>query len=135
MREPMRLLMRPLLMRPLGATVLIAAWLFSVPAVNAQAQSPSPGASQSQNISDEKLDAAAAALAQVSSVKQNYQQQIEGAAPAEKQRITQEAENALEQAVTGQGLSVEEYTSIIVVAQNNPEVREKLLQRVRPQAK
>jgi hypothetical protein len=130
MREPMRLLMRPL-----GATVLIAAWLFSVPAVNAQAQSPSPGASQSQNIPDEKLDAAAAALAQVSSVKQNYQQQIEAAAPAEKQRITQEAENALEQAVTGQGLSVEEYTSIIVVAQNNSEVREKLLQRVRPKAK
>jgi hypothetical protein len=128
MRELMRLLMRPL-----GATVLIAAWLFSVPAVNAQA--PSPGASQSQNISDEKLDAAAAALAQVSSVKQNYQQQIEAAAPTEKQRITQEAENALEQAVTGQGLSVEEYTSIIVVAQNNPEVREKLLQRVRPKAK
>ncbi len=130
MREPLRLLMRP----P-GATVLIAAWLFSVPAANAQAQSPSPGPSQSQNISDEKLDAAAAAMEQVSSVKQNYQQRIEAAAPSEKQRITEEAENALEKAVTGQGLSIEEYTSIIVVAQRNPEVREKILQRVRPPAK
>ena len=130
MREPMRLLMRPL-----GATVLIVAWLFSVPAANAQAQSPLPGPSQSQNISNEKLDATAAAMEQVSSVKQNYQQRIEAAAPSERQRITQEAENALEQAVTGQGLSVEEYTSIIVLAQNNPEVREKILQRIRPQAK
>lgn len=130
MQEPMRMLMRPL-----GATVLIAAWLFSVPAANAQAQSPSPAPSQSQNISNEKLDATAAAMEQVTSVKQNYQQRIEAAAPSERQRITEEAENALEQAVTGQGLSVEEYTSIIVLAQNNPEVREKILQRVRPQAK
>ena len=74
-------------------------------------------------------------MAQVSSVKQNYQQRIEAAAPSEKQRITEEAENALEKAVTGQGLSIEEYTSIIVVAQRNLEVREKILQRVRPPAK
>ena len=84
MQEPMRMLMRPL-----GATVLIAAWLFSVPAANAQAQSPSPAPSQSQNISNEKLDATAAAMEQVTSVKQNYQQRIEAAAPSERQRITE----------------------------------------------
>jgi Domain of unknown function (DUF4168) len=130
MRAPVRLLMPPL-----GATILITAWLFSVPAVNAQVQPPSPGPSQSQSIPDEKLDAAAAAIEQVSNVKQNYRQRMEAAAPSDKQRISEEAENALEQAVTGQGLSVEEYTSIVVLAQNNPDVREKILQRVRPQAK
>jgi hypothetical protein len=123
-------------MRPLAAAVLSTAWLFSVPAANAQAQSPSPSPSdQSQNIPDQKLDAAAAALAQVSSVKENYQQRIEAAAPSDKQRIADEGNKALTEAVTGQGLSVEEYTSIIVVAQKDPEVREKILQRVRPQAK
>ena len=101
-------------MRPLAATVLIAAWLLSVPAANAQTQSPSPGPSeQSQTIPDQKLDAAAAAIEQVTSVKENYQQQIEAAAPSDKQRIADEAQKALAEAVTGQGLSIEEYTSII----------------------
>jgi hypothetical protein len=35
-------------------------------------------------------------------------------------------------AVTDQGLSVEEYTSIMVVAQNDPMVRQKILQRLKP---
>ena len=38
-------------------------------------------------------------------------------------------------AVTDQGLSVQEYTSILVVAQNDPEVREKIVQRIRPSDK
>lgn len=127
--------MRPS-MQLLATALVSAAWIFSVPAANAQAQSPSPGPSdQSQDISDQKLDAAAAALQQVASLKENYQQQIEAAAPSDKQRISDEANNALVEAVTKQGLSVEEYTSIIVVAQNNPEVREKILQRIRPPAR
>jgi hypothetical protein len=125
-----------LLMRPLAAAVLTGTWLFSVPATNAQTQSPSPVPSeQSQNIPDQKLDAAAAALEQVASVKESYQQRIEAAAPSDKQRLADEGSKALADAVTGQGLSIEEYTSIIRVAQNNPEVREKILQRVRPPAK
>ena len=34
-----------------------------------------------------------------------------------------------------QGLSLEEYDSILEVAQNDPEVREKIRQRIRPSAK
>ena len=34
-----------------------------------------------------------------------------------------------------QGLSLEEYDSIPEVAQNDPEVREKIRQRIRPSAK
>jgi hypothetical protein len=131
MREPVRLMVWPL-----AAAVLTAAWLFSVPAANAQAQSPSPPASdQSQNIPDQKLDAAAAAMKQVSSVKETYQQQIEAAPPSDRQRLTDAANKAVVEAVTNQGLSVDEYASIIVVAQNDPVVREKILQRVRPAAK
>ena len=125
-----------LLTRPLAATVVIAAWLFSVPVANAQGQTPSPGPSeQSQNISDQKLDAAAAALEQVASVKENYQGQIDAADPTDRPRIASEAHKALTEAVTGQGLSIEEYTEIITVAQANPEVREKILQRLRPASK
>jgi hypothetical protein len=43
--------------------------------------------------------------------------------------------HALAKAVTDQGLSVDEYDSILEVAQNDPDVREKNWQRIRPPAK
>jgi hypothetical protein len=120
------------LMRPAAAILLLAAGVL-IPAANAQVQLPSPGLSeQTPNISDQKLDAAAAAIERVASLKQDYQQRIAAAAPADKERILNEAVNALAKAVTDQGLSVEEYDSILEVAQNDPDVREKIRQRIRP---
>jgi Domain of unknown function (DUF4168) len=58
--------------------------------------------------------------------KQNYQQRIAAAAPADKKRILNEAVHAVAKAVTDQGFSVEEYDSILEVAQNDPDVREKI---------
>ena len=105
-------------------------------AANAQVQPPSPGLSdQSSNISDQKLDAVATAIERVASLKQDYQQRIAAAAPSDKERIANDAINALAKAVTDQGLSLEEYDSILEVAQNDPEVREKIRQRIRPSAK
>jgi hypothetical protein len=124
------------LMRPAAAILLLAAGVLLVPAANAQVQSPLPGLSeQAPNISDQKLDAAAAAIERVASLKQDYQQRIAAAAPADKERILNEAVNALAKAVTDQGLSLEEYDSILEVAQNDPEIREKIRQRIRPSAK
>jgi hypothetical protein len=106
----------------------------AAPAVNAQVQSPAPSPSQpSQSIPDQKLDATAAALNQIADVKESYTKQIE-ATPSEsdKQKLVDDANKALVKAVTDQGLSVEEYTSIMVVAQNDPMVRQKILQRMQP---
>jgi|SRR6267143_981383 hypothetical protein len=111
-------------MQHFARAVLTASWLLFVPGANAQNQSASP------NISDQKLDAAAAALDRVVSIKQNYEQQMATAAPSDKDRIAGDANNAMKKAVTDQGLSVDEYTSILRVAQNDPGVREKLLQRL-----
>ena len=109
-----------------AAMVLIAAGTSRSPAANAEVQSPSPGATdQPSNIPDQKIDAAAAAIQQVASVKQDYKQRIAAAAPADKERILNEAIGALEKAVTDQGLSVEEYDSILKVAENDPKVLEK----------
>ena len=117
-----------------AAMVLIAAGLLLVPAANAEVQSPSPGATdQPSNIPDQKIDAAAA-IQQVASVKQDYKQRIAAAAPADKERILNEAIGALEKAVTDQGLSVEEYDSILKVAENDPKVLEKIRQRLRAPA-
>lgn len=125
-----------LLIRPCAAAALAAACLLYVPAANAQVQSPPPGSpDQTLNIPDQKLDAAAAAMKEVASVKEDYEQRIEAAAPSDKQRIADEANNALVKAVTDKGLSVEEYTVILAMAQSDPEVREKIVQRIRPSAK
>jgi len=112
----------------------------NAPAANAQERSQEPSVAPSpsepsQNIPDQKLDAAAAALEQVASLKENYQQRIESADPADKRRILDEANNALVKAITDQGLSVEEYTAILVVAQNDATIREKIIQRLRPSGK
>ena len=129
----MRQSTRPLML-PFAATVLTVAWLLSVPLANAQTQSPPPGSSEQtpKNIPDQKLDAAAAALEQVVSVKEDYQRRIKAADPSDRNRIAEDAHNALVKAITDQGLSVEEYTSILEVAQNDPDVREKILHRVHP---
>jgi protein required for attachment to host cells len=118
------------------AAAMTAACLVFEPAANGQTQAPaSPeqaSPEQTPNLSDQKLDQMAAAVKQVATVKQDYQQRIATAAPSDKQRLAEEAGDALEKAVTDHGLSVEEFNSIIVVAQNDPGVLEKLRQRLRP---
>jgi hypothetical protein len=41
-----------------------------------------------------------------------------------------EANNAIEKAITEQGLSLQEYSSIMEEARNNPEVHQKILDRL-----
>src|SRR5262249_26302716 len=119
-----------LLKRPLNllfvATILTVPWLFSDQVANAQTQSQTPGQSEQtpKSIPDQKLDAAAAALEKVAGVKKDYQQRIKAADPSDRNRLAEEAHNALVKAVTDRGLSVEEYTSILDVADNDPDVRE-----------
>ena len=118
--------------QPFAWAALAAAWLLLVPGAHAQNQAVSPKQSASPNISDQKLDAAAAAINHVTSVRQDYQQKIATAAPSDKDRLAGDASNAMKKAVTDQGLSVEEYSSILRVAQNDPGVRDRLLQRLHP---
>jgi hypothetical protein len=121
--------------RPFAAVIVTVACLVSIPAANGQAQSPTPSeqtpSEQTPNISEQRLDQTAAAIRQVTSVKQDYQQRIAAAAPSDQERLASEADGALEKAVTDQGLSVEEFNTIIVVAQNDPDVRERIRQRLR----
>jgi predicted ATPase with chaperone activity len=121
----------------LAAAALSAAWLLAAPAADAQTRTQTqPQTQQSTpSITDQKLDAAAAAIEQVTNVKKSYQQRMASATPAEKQKLSGEASNAMEKAVTDQGLSIDEYDSILEVAQNDPSVRERLLQRIHLPAK
>ena len=125
--------MMRVLMKSAAAISLIAMAFVFGPVASAQVQSPSPNLFQEpQNIPDQKLDAAAAAMGRVASLKQDYQQRIAAASSTDKERLLDEALSAMRRAVTDQGLSVEEYDSILTVAQNDPGVREKIRQRIRP---
>lgn len=135
----------------LAAAVLAAGCYLSIATVNVLAQSPAPepstpapGPSTSAprpstpapDLSDQKLGAVAAALQRVASLQKDYRQRIdETQAPDEKERIVAEANNELTKAVTEQGLSVEEYASILDVARDDPEVRSKILEHIRPGGK
>jgi Domain of unknown function (DUF4168) len=139
---------RARLLRSVAAATLSIGALLLIPGANAQMNPPQarPQAQTSQTqpsqtrppqgqlptatISDEKLNAAAAAIGQVTTIRQSYQSKIAAAAPSDKQRLADEANHALEKAVTDQGLSVDEYNSIIRTAQNDSAVRQKLTQRI-----
>jgi hypothetical protein len=123
--------------RSLAAAIVTAGCYLSIPMANLLAQSPPSGPSTSApDLSDQKLSATAAALERVVSLQKDYRQRIaEADAPAEKERIVAEANNELAKAVTEQGLSVEEYASILDAARDNPEIRDRLFQHVRPSDK
>ena len=124
--------------RPLGAAALAAACVFGIPPVGAHAQSQAPKpdtSAQPQDIPDQKLDAAVAAMQQVASLRESYQQRLETAPPSDKERIADEADTALKKAVTDKGLSVDEYSEILAMAQVDPVVRGKILERIRPAEK
>ena len=128
--------------RSVVAAMVAVACLVSIPAGRGWAQSPNPSeqnppaeqkppAGQTSTLSDQKLDQMAAAMKQVASVKDDYEQRIAAAPPSDQQRIAEEAGDALEKAVTDHGLSVEEFNSIIEVAQADSNIREKLRQRLK----
>jgi Domain of unknown function (DUF4168) len=98
------------------------------------AASLAPAYSQDQpatsGISDKQLDQAAAAIVHVDQLQRSYQQKLEQTPPDERDHVIEEADNALLNAVTDQGLSVDEYDTIMETAQNDPAVREKLLKRL-----
>lgn len=125
---------RTRLLQTLAAAALSVAGLLPLPAADAQMnplQGRPPAQSPSPNISDEKLNAAAAAIKQVRGIQESYQRKIAAAPPSDKQQLTLEANDAMAKAVTDQGLSVDEYNNIISAAQNDAAIREKLTQRMR----
>ena len=80
---------------------------------DSESLSPPSFSQSAPSISDQKLDKAAAALERIASLERDFRQQVA-------------------KAVTDQGLSMDEYTQIIDVAQNDPQVRQKIISRIKP---
>jgi hypothetical protein len=95
-------MMRPIV-RLFSALVLLAAWHSSIPVANAQQSAPELSTT-APSISDQKLDAAAAALEQIAAIQQAYRQRFgQAATPSDQERIVAEARDALTKAVNGNG--------------------------------
>jgi Domain of unknown function (DUF4168) len=101
------------------------------PAAAPQPNSTGDQSTKAQNIPEDKLNAAGAALAAVSRLHNDYQQRIAKARPNDRQRIIEEGDNALQKAITDKGLSIDEYKAILDVAQNDPDLQAKLIERAK----
>ncbi len=66
----------------------------------------------------------------MAAISNDFESKLAQAPAAEKDRLIGEANTAITKAVTDQGLSVDEYMTIMKVAQNDPVVRDKLLKRL-----
>lgn len=104
-------------------------------AASAQTQSsPSPAPTTAPvaktAVSDQQITQAAVAMQKVMSIRQTYNQRMDQAKPEDRGRIAEEGQTAMKQAVADQGLSVQQYNAILQLAQNDPDVRAKLMSRV-----
>jgi hypothetical protein len=119
---------RRVLTLAIGAALVLAPVL----AVAAPDQTLSNPATAGQTAAPAKPDAATinkagAALHDVALVQEKYQDKINSAPPAQKQTLTTQANAEAVQAIQSRGLSVQEYTNVVRVAQNDPQVRQRLL--------
>lgn len=122
----------------LAAAAAVAAGVGAAGAVVAQEatpQTPQQAAPQQQvpapmgqQFDDTKLRSFAVAYLEVSKVAQTYQPQLQAAKdPQEQQRIQTEAASGMVKAVEGaEGITVEEYNSIVDSAQADPTLAQKI---------
>jgi hypothetical protein len=121
----------PSFTRSLAATILTVGCYLSIPMVDAAGQSPPPGPSTAApDLSDQKLNAAAGVLKRIASLQEHYKQRI-AEEPSEKERIVAEVHDEFTKAVTEEGLSVEEYASILDAARDDPKIEDEILKRLR----
>jgi hypothetical protein len=91
-----------------------------------QAAPPKPG-QPALSIPDSTIGKAGAALHDVADLQRKYQPRIEAASPQQKQSLSEQANAEAVQAIQSHGLSIQEYSQVVRTAQNNPEVKQRLL--------
>ncbi|HEY4043219.1 MAG TPA: DUF4168 domain-containing protein [Rhodopila sp.] len=105
---------------------LAATAAFALAPALALAQTPaSPPAPAA--IPDQTIGKAGAALHDVAKVQQKYQGQMDSASPEQKKGLSEQANAEAVQAIQSHGISVQEYTTVMRTAQNNPQVKQRLL--------
>jgi len=95
---------------------------------------PAPPAAQAAEYDETKLKSFVVAFLEVNKVGQQYQPQLQANAnnEAERTRLREEANTKMVEAVeNANGITVEEYTSILNTAQSNPELAQQINTMIR----
>lgn len=120
---------------PLGVALGAALALAPAAALAQSDQAPSgrvPSTGSSAGaLSDGTINKAGAALRDVAQVQEKYQGKMDTASPAQKQSLSEQANAEAVQAIQSHGLSVQDYTNVVRTAQNNPQVKQRLLSAAR----
>ncbi|HEY0182158.1 MAG TPA: DUF4168 domain-containing protein [Rhodopila sp.] len=89
-----------------------------------QATTPAPS---SAPIPDTTIGKAGAALHDVAKLQEKYQGKMDQASPEQKQGLSAQANAEAVQAIQSRGISVQEYSNVVRTAQNNPQLKQRLL--------
>jgi hypothetical protein len=106
---------------------LAASAAFALAPAIALAQAPAGQSPAAQPIPDQTIGKAGAALHDVAKLQQKYQGKMESASPQQKQSLSEQANAEAVQAIQSHGISVQEYSNVMRTAQNNPQVKERVL--------
>lgn len=110
------------------AAALSVAPVAAFAAPNQPNQMPTPPSpSEAQQIPDGTITKAGAALHDVAGLQQKYQGKMESATPEQKQGLSDQANAEAVQAIQSHGLSVQEYSKVVHTAQNDPQIKQRLL--------
>jgi hypothetical protein len=90
------------------------------------AQTPGTQASPAA-IPEQTIGKAGAALHDVAKLQEKYQGQMDSASPEQKKGLSEQANAEAVEAIQSHGISVQEYTSVMRTAQNNPQVKQRVL--------
>jgi hypothetical protein len=109
-------------------TLVAGVALGLAPALGLAAPNPSPpDQTQTPSIPDATIGKAGAALHDVAQLQKKYEGKMASASPAQKQSLNEQANAEAMQAIQSHGLSVQEYSNVIHVAQNDPQTKQRLL--------
>jgi len=109
------------LVSPLLAT---APWAAAPARADEMTKAPATAA----GVSDATVGKAGAALRDVINVRENYDPRIQAAeTPEQKRGLSEQASAEAVQAIQTHGLSVEEYSRVVRLAQADPQLRQRLL--------
>lgn len=116
------------------SAALLAAGIASGTAMAQSATQPAPAPAQVQPIaspSDAQLDKFANASQKVATVANEYQPRFDSAQDdASRQKILQEADQKMVQVVRADGLTVEEFNGIGQAVQQDPQLRERVMEKI-----
>ncbi len=89
---------------------------------------PPPAAQgNAAEIPEATVNKAGAALREVAQIRRDYSERAQQAPEAQRQGIADQASRAAAEAITRQGISIDEYNRVIMAAQNDPSLRARVL--------